>query len=56
VLAHAIPKAMVKVASSVFQASILRDRHEEDDCCNEEVLSSRSTTFIDRVHAIAPYP
>ena len=28
----AIPEAVIEVANSVFYASILRDRHEDDDC------------------------
>jgi len=29
----AIPEAMIEVTNSVFYAGILRDRHEDDDCC-----------------------
>jgi hypothetical protein len=48
----AIPEAMIEVANSVFYASILRDRHEDDDCCDQEVPSSRSATIISGAHGV----
>jgi hypothetical protein len=42
----AIPEAMIEVANSIFYASILRDRHEDDDCRNQEVPYFSSATII----------
>ena len=48
----AIPEAMIKVTNSVFYAGILRDRHEDDDCCYQEVPSSNSATIGSRAHGV----
>jgi len=53
--ADTVPEAMTKVAYSVFQASILRDRHEDEHCCNQEALWSSPTRFISSVHGLVPH-
>lgn len=48
----AIPEAMIEVANSVFDADILRDRHEDGDCCYQKVPTSSSATIISRAHGV----
>jgi hypothetical protein len=53
--ASAVPEAAFEVVSSVLQASILCDRHEDDNCGNQKVPSFSSATLIGGVHGISPH-
>jgi len=53
--AGAVPEAAFEVVSSVLQASILCDRHEDDNCGNQKMPSSSSAMVIRGVHGISPH-